>query len=170
MIDPASAKKPSLAASIRASRLIYFPGSFPRFLGETLANSTCWDAALDAYKEGAVIAGSSAGAMVLCKHYYDPYEKKVLHGLNPIPNSCILPHHNTLGRSWARELLQDLPNNTLIGVDEQTGMVNDWNGYGISMAQERSRSTTTAGSLSLRMEKPCAWKRRTSTSRRSRKY
>jgi cyanophycinase len=133
--DSISANDPALAASIRASRLIYLLGGFPRHLGETLANSACWRAALDAYEQGAVIAGSSAGAMVLCEHYYDPYEKKLLRGLNLIQNSCVLPHHDQFGKAWAKQLIQLLPNVILIGIDEHTGMVNDVNGawhvYGV---------------------------------------
>ncbi len=124
VIDSASANNESLAASISASRLIYLLGGFPRYLAETLANSMCWRAALDAFNEGAVIAGSSAGAMVLCEHYYDPYEKKLLRGLNLIPNACVLPHHNNFGKAWAKQLEQQLPDVILIGIDEQTGMLN----------------------------------------------
>lgn len=128
VIDSASADDPTLAASILNSRLIYLLGGFPRHLGETLANSACWAAALEAYGQGAVIAGSSAGAMVLCEHYYDPYEKKLLRGLNLIPNACVLPHYNNFGKSWASQLMQLLPNVTLIGIDERTGMINDADG------------------------------------------
>jgi len=128
VINAVSANDSSLAASIRTSHLIYLLGGFPRHLGETLANSACWHAALDAYEQGAVIAGSSAGAMVLCEHYYDPYEKKLLRGLNLVSNACVLPHHNNFGRSWAKQLIQLLPNVTLIGIDERTGMVTDANG------------------------------------------
>jgi cyanophycinase len=127
VIDSVSANDPSLAASIRASRLIYLLGGFPRHLGETLANSACWRATLDAYEEGAVIAGSSAGAMVLCKHYYDPYEEKLFRGLDLISNSCVLPHHNNFGKSWAKQLIPLLPDVTLIGIDEYTGMITDVN-------------------------------------------
>jgi cyanophycinase len=128
VIDSSSANDSSLAASIRTSSLIYLLGGFPRHLGETLANSLCWRAALEAYAKGAVIAGSSAGAMVLCEHYYDPYEGKLLRGLNLVPNACVLPHHNNFGKSWAKKLLQLLPKSTLIGIDEQTGMIDDTNG------------------------------------------
>ena len=128
VINAKSANDDSLAASIRTSRLIYLLGGFPRYLGETLANSICWQAALSAYADGAVIAGSSAGAMVLCEHYYDPYEKKLLNGLSLIPNACVLPHHNNFGKAWAKQLAEALPNSTLIGIDEQTGMLNDLNG------------------------------------------
>lgn len=128
VIDSKSANDSSLAASIQTSRLIYLLGGFPRYLGETLANSLCWQAVLSVYDEGAVIAGSSAGAMVLCEHYYDPYEKKLLKGLNLIPNACVLPHHNNFGQAWAKQLAEVLPNSTLIGIDEHTGILNDENG------------------------------------------
>ena len=128
VINAVSANDESLATSIRTSRLIYLPGGFPRHLGETLANSVCWQAALDAYQKGAIIAGSSAGAMVLCEHCYDPTEKKLLRGLNLVSNACVLPHHNNFGKSWANQLIKLLPNVTLIGIDEQTGMITDMNG------------------------------------------
>jgi cyanophycinase len=134
VIDPASANDDSLAASVRTSRLIYLLGGFPRHLSEALAGSACWRAAMDAYHQGAVIAGSSAGAMVLCEYYYDPYGKKLLRGLNLIPNACVLPHHNNLGKAWASRLKTLLPDATLIGIDEETGMLDDadggWRVYG----------------------------------------
>lgn len=134
VIDSASANDPVLANLIRNSRLIYLPGGFPRHLGETLANSLCWQAALAAYEQGAVLAGSSAGAMVLCEQYYDPYEKKLLRGLNLISNACVLPHHNNFGKAWAAQLTKALPNAALVGIDERTGMINDssgaWQVYG----------------------------------------
>ncbi|MFN8414162.1 MAG: Type 1 glutamine amidotransferase-like domain-containing protein, partial [Anaerolineales bacterium] len=128
VIDSKSANDSTLAASIRTSKLIYLLGGFPRYLGETLANSLCWQAALDAYEHGAVLGGSSAGAMVLCEYYFDPSSKKIMNGLNLIPNACVLPHHNNFGKSWAGSLKQLMPKITLLGIDEQTGMINDSNG------------------------------------------
>ena len=128
VIDSKSANEASLAASIRTSKLIYLLGGFPRHLGETLANSLCWSAAIEAYEQGAVIAGSSAGAMVMCEHYYDPHEKKLLRGLNLVSNACVLPHHNNFGKNWASQLMQMLPGGVLIGVDERTGMINSAGG------------------------------------------
>jgi cyanophycinase len=134
VIDPASANDPALADSIRAARLIYLLGGFPRYLGETLANSLCWHAALEAHEHGAVIAGSSAGAMVLCEHYHDPYEQTLLRGLNLIPNACVIPHHNNFGKAWSSQLLKLLPNAILIGIDERTGALTHsdtaWKVYG----------------------------------------
>lgn len=132
--DKSSADKPDNAARVGAAKLIYLPGGFPRHLGETLRGSRAWKAALSAYEKGAVIGGSSAGAMVLCEYYYDPYERRLLSGLNLLSNCCILPHHNNFGKSWAAPLSSLLPQATLIGIDEQTGILNDasgrWTVYG----------------------------------------
>ena len=125
LIDKASANDPALAATLRQSRLIYLLGGFPGYLGETLKNSACWQAMLDAYDAGAVLAGSSAGAMVLCQYYYDPSKQQVVDGLGLIPNACILPHHNTFGKNWATQLTRLLPTSVLIGIDEHTGMIDD---------------------------------------------
>ena len=125
VIDSKSANDSGLAGQIRNSKVVYLLGGFPRHLGETLKDSACWSAALEAWQNGAVIAGSSAGAMVMCGHYYDPYEKRLLRGLDLIPNACVLPHHNKFGKSWAGQLREMLPDATLIGIDEATGMVSE---------------------------------------------
>lgn len=135
LVDRASADDPAVVDALRQSRLIYILGGFPRHLAQSLAGSDSWEAILIAHRSGAVIAGSSAGAMILCDHYYDPYEKKILGGLGLIPDACILPHHNTFGQSWAPKLARRLAGILLIGIDEQTGMLNDgqvgrWQVYG----------------------------------------
>ena len=127
VVDSATANDESIANELRTAKLIYLLGGFPGFTGRTLANSKAWDAALDAYRNGAVIAGSSAGAMVLCEHYFDPYEGKILRGLNLIPNACVIPHHGSGTHRWANDLLRQLPGVTLIGIAEQTGLVDDGN-------------------------------------------
>lgn len=135
LLDRQCADDPAVVAALQRSRLIYLLGGFPRHLAHSLAGSQGWQAILAAYQSGAVIAGSSAGAMILCDHYYDPYEKNVFSGLGLIPGACILPHHNSFGASWAGELARRLAGVTLIGIDEQTGMLNDgpsgrWQAYG----------------------------------------
>jgi cyanophycinase len=134
VIDRSSANDPALALRIRSARFIYLLGGFPRHLGDTLAGSLAWQAMLEASEAGAVIGGSSAGAMVLCGHYFDPDESALLKGLNLLPNTCVLPHHNSFGRDWAGRLAAQLPGTTLIGLDEGTGVLNDlpasWTVYG----------------------------------------
>jgi len=135
LLDRQCADDPAVVAALRRSKMIYLLGGFPRHLAHSLAGSKSWQAMLAAHQSGAVIAGSSAGAMILCDHYYDPYEKNIFSGLGLIPGACILPHHDTFGASWAPELARRLAGVILIGIDEQTGMLNDapagrWQAYG----------------------------------------
>ena len=126
-------KSLQIAESLRAAKLIYLLGGFTHYLGQTLSGSKALEAALEAYQNGAVIAGSSAGAMVLCEHYYDPGRGKVERGLNLVPNACVLPHHNSFGKNWAGKLKALLPGVTLFGIDEYTGMLlenEEWTVYG----------------------------------------
>ena len=125
LIDKASADDEAIANSLRNAKLIYLLGGFTHYLGQTLKDSLAWKAAMEAWQNGAVIAGSSAGAMVMCEFYYHHNEGKVSKGLNLLPNSLVLPHHDTFGKRWAPKLLKEIPNLTLIGIDEETGMVDD---------------------------------------------
>ena len=128
LIDRASADSPAVVAALRESRLIYLLGGFPHYLGQTLIGSASWQAILAAHQTGAVVAGSSAGAMVLCQHYNNPESSQVFEGLGMLPNACMLPHHNTFGKSWAARLATLLPDSVLLGIDERTAMLDDGDG------------------------------------------
>jgi cyanophycinase len=128
LIDRASADSPVIVAALRESRLIYLLGGFPHYLGQTLLGSPSQQALVAAYQAGAVVAGSSAGAMVLCQHYYNPESSQVSEGLSMLPNACVLPHHNTFGKGWAARLAALLPGSVLLGIDERTAMLDDGDG------------------------------------------
>jgi len=135
VIDQANANDSEIANAFRSAKLIYILGGFTHYLSQTLKDSVVWRAVLDAFQNGAVIAGSSAGAMVMCEFYYDPSSGKVMDGLNLVRNSLVLPHHNNFGKNWAPRLLKQIPQVTLLGIDERVGMLNDgsdgvWNVYG----------------------------------------
>ncbi len=135
LIDRQSADDPAIVDMIRRAKLIYFLGGFPDYLAETMAGSTSWKAVTETFREKAVIAGSSAGAMVLCEYYYSPSSKTVRNGLKLIPGACVLPHHNTFGYKWADVISDAIPDTWLFGIDEKTGIINDgpdgcWRIYG----------------------------------------
>lgn len=134
LIDRASANDEEIARSLQDARLVYLLGGFTHYLGQTLRGSLAWQTILDAFQNGAVIAGSSAGAMVMCQYYYDPGQGYIHEGLDLVTNSLVLPHHNTFGKTWAPRLKGQVPGVTLIGIDEQTGMIKDgadkWTVYG----------------------------------------
>ncbi len=137
--DASSANDPLLSEALRRSDLIFILGGFPGYLAETLKESLCWDAMRDAWRRGGVIAGSSAGAMVLCEYFFDPIEEKVASGLNLVRNATVIPHHDTSGNKWPRHFESTLPDLHLVGIDEETGIIDDagnhaWRVYGRGMA------------------------------------
>ena len=135
LIDRASAADSDVVEAVAEAKLIYLLGGFPGYLCETLRGSPAWSAMLTAYAGGAVLAGSSAGAMVLCQHLNDPHGQGTTAGLGLIPDAIVLPHHNTFGQGWADRLREILPDATLIGIDEETAMISEgpaqqWRVYG----------------------------------------
>lgn len=155
LIDRASANDAAIVETLKNSRLIYLLGGFPHYLGQTLSQSDAWQAMLTAYESGAVIAGSSAGAMVLCEYYYDPAAGEVVEGLGLVEGAGVIPHHNASGESWSNRLKRLLPDVLLIGIDEQTGMINDgpqgrWQVYGkgkVTLYRQGTTRPFTTGML-----------------------
>jgi len=94
-----------------------------------------------------VIGGSSAGAMILCELYYDPAARKLEKGLNLVPKSCVIPHFNRSKEGWIAHLMTLAPAMLLIGIEEETGMINDapidqWQVYGkgsVTLIRNRHR-------------------------------
>ena len=127
IIDRKTADDPKLSAELKQANLIYIPGGFPGYLENTLNKSRCLDAIWSAYHRGAVIAGSSAGAMVLCEWYFDPQDKKIKPGWGIQKNVILIPHHDTFGGSWNSKYFKNLPDVLPVGIDEQTGMLNEMN-------------------------------------------
>jgi len=128
LTDRASADDTEIIEALRGAKLIYLLGGFTDYLAKTLKHTRAWEAALEAHAHGAVLAGSSAGAMVLCQYYYDPGAGRVNDGLGLVANTCVLPHHNKFGKGWASRLLSDLPGVTLLGIDEQVAAIDDGHG------------------------------------------
>jgi cyanophycinase len=155
LIDHASANDSKIAAQLQQAMLIYLPGGFPAYLARVLKDSLGCRAIRTALGQGAVLAGSSAGAMVMCEYLFDPQTKRTVKGLGFLPNCCVLPHHDTFGRQWAPRLQKDLPRAVLIGIDEQTGMLNDgsggrWSVHGqgaVTLYRDAVRAQYAAGTM-----------------------
>jgi cyanophycinase len=163
LIDRTTADGQEVVDALRRSNLIYLLGGFPAHLAKSLTGSRAWRAIESAMAGGSVLCGSSAGAMVLCEHFFDPRRETVLSGLNLISGACILPHHDTFGKSWAPRMKASLPGKTLIGIDEQTGMLGtgdgeNWqvHGRGSVVIYQGSRKMTYGNGdrFVLRLPKP----------------
>ncbi|HUZ69854.1 MAG TPA: Type 1 glutamine amidotransferase-like domain-containing protein [Candidatus Saccharimonadales bacterium] len=122
----AEAHVPATAEAASQAAFIYITGGDPGLVATVLRGTPVGDAIIAAWRNGAVLAGSSAGAMVLCEHvlvrrqFPGSTERRPVAGLAVVPNSAVLPHHNTFGSRWFPSARGALPEATLIGVDERT--------------------------------------------------
>jgi cyanophycinase len=123
------AEDPTNAAVVRSSRFVYIGGGSPMHLRSVLKGSRLWEALVEAWNDGAVLAASSAGAMVLCDPMVDPRGGAYTVGLGLLSNMPIFPHHDTAPahlRERSTELRPD--GAVLVGIDEQTALLRDPDG------------------------------------------
>jgi cyanophycinase len=120
VLDRADADDHGAAEDLERAKFIYIPGGDPRHLAESLRDSLVWTAILKALASGAVLAGSSAGAMVLCDRMAGPRSQGLADGLGLLKDLIVLPHHNT----W-KNVDQQTAN--AVGLDECTGLILDGN-------------------------------------------
>lgn len=116
-------------AAIRDARFIYIGGGSSLHLRSVLKDSRLWDAIVHAWDAGATLAGSSAGAMVLCDPMVDPRGGALTLGLGLVEQVAIIPHANTWSVDKARRTF-DLATGGLavVGIDERTALVRDPDG------------------------------------------
>jgi len=115
--------------AVRASRFIYMGGGSPLHLRSVLKDSALWQAVLEAWQGGAVVAGSSAGAMVLTDPMVDPRGGAFTLGLGLIEQLALIPHYDSWSPEKAHRTIQLAPAAIpVVGVDEQTALIRDPDG------------------------------------------
>lgn len=127
--DANSAELAGLAAH---AGFLYMTGGDPGLLAHTLRASAVWEAMRGAWLSGAVLAGSSAGAMALCEwslvmaRWPRHEQRRAVPALGLVPRTVVLPHYERMGSRWT---VHDPPEAlTLLGLDERTAAV--WNPEG----------------------------------------
>jgi cyanophycinase len=131
MTDRKSADDASAAASIASADLVYFSGGKPGHLLAMLRDSAAGAALREAYARGAVIAGCSAGAMVLGGYQPQIGGRGFLRppfgwqeGLGLAPGLVIIPHYDAIPETLVAPLTLTAPKGALVvGIDENTALV-----------------------------------------------
>lgn len=117
------------ARVVREARFVYIGGGSPMHLRSVLKGSRLWEALLEGWREGAVLAASSAGAMVLCDPMVDPRGGAYTVGLGFVANLSVFPHHDTAPAHLKERSIELRPDGaTLVGVDEQTALIREPDG------------------------------------------
>lgn len=123
ILNRADAALPEHAATLAEADLIYLSGGNPRHLVESLRDGPAWAAMLRARARGAVLAGSSAGAMALAGLTVSPRTQPPawLPALGLVPGVGVLPHYDRFGAARIGPLLEVAPPDlTILGIDEDT--------------------------------------------------
>jgi cyanophycinase len=117
------------AATVREARLIYLGSGSPMHLRSVLKDSPLFDAIQAAWEGGAVLAGSAAGAMVLCDPMVDPRGGALTLGLGLLQPLAVIPHHDTWSEDKEKRTLKIAPAALPIaGIDERTALLRDPDG------------------------------------------
>lgn len=123
------------AEAISGAGLVYLSGGNPSYLAQTLRGTAVWSAIIDAWQQGAALAGCSAGAMVMARRI--PSLRHPVQGgsdgLGVLPHLRVIPHFDQMSR-WmpeaaARHVLHGDDETTLVGVDEETALVGGPNAW-----------------------------------------
>jgi len=121
---------------------IYFSGGRPQHAINVLAGTPFWDEVVRRHRSGAVLAGASAGAMMLGEKSYAPDEfdaaglpqrVSVRDGLGVLDGHFVVPHFDLLAQfpaeriqAWIAVWPEGLRG---IGIDEDTAVVEGTDGW-----------------------------------------
>jgi len=121
---------------INSAGLIYFSGGDPVHLAEVFADTPMWQAIVQAWREGASLAGCSAGAMAFGGKIIGIRRSHISAGLNLLPEIEVIPHYDKF-LGWLPDrvtaaIVRKDADTALLGIDENTALVltDKWRKYG----------------------------------------
>jgi cyanophycinase len=131
ILDRAACDDAAHADRIRAANLIYFSGGKPDFLRATLDGTAVWAAVREVFDRGGVIAGCSAGAMILGGHVPEftskfgvPWITRWRPSFGLISDAIIVPHYDEFPEVMMALMFgRRPPGSYLIGIDGHTALV-----------------------------------------------
>ena len=125
------ARSPETAALAAQGRFFYLVGGDPGIVPRVLRETPTWDAVVSAWRGGAALAGSSAGAMAMGRwtlirgRFPGDRRREYRDALGVVPHVAVLPHFASFGREWVASALEGRPSDdvVLLGIDERTAAV-----------------------------------------------
>jgi cyanophycinase len=135
-VDRSGARDEANVAAVRGAGFVYLSDGSPLHLRSVLMHSPLWDALVAAWQGGAVLAGSGAGAMVLCDPAVDPRGGAFTLGLGLLERLAVVPRADTWSEDKLHRTLQLTPAGVaLVEVDERTALIRDpdgtWHATGV---------------------------------------
>ncbi len=134
IIDRKSASDPQQLALLQGADFYYFSGGNPQHTIETLRDSPAWNIIKTAYDRGAILAGCSAGAMMLSartisiRQVMTGEPVSFVEAMAIVPNVIVFPHFDRMAGFLDQQRFQSLLKSvaelyTVVGIDEDTALV-----------------------------------------------
>ena len=122
----ADAEDRANVAPVKDAGFVYISDGSPLHLRSALKDSALFDAIVNAYRKGAVLAASGAGATVVCDPMVDPRGGAYTVGLGVVRDLAVFPYHGTAAAHLRERSIDLLPRTaTLVGLDEQTALIRE---------------------------------------------
>ena len=124
VLSRSDAESQVFADAVREARFIYLSGGSPLHLRVTLKDSLVFDAIRFAWHNGALVAGSSAGAMALTDPMIDPRGGAFTVGLGLVSDVAVMPHYRA-ERNVQLERTLSLADSScaVVALGEATGVI-----------------------------------------------
>ena len=133
VLSRTDAEDEAMADVVSRARFLYLSGGSALHLRSVLKSSRVWKALVSAWASGAVVSGSSAGAMVLTDPMVDPRGGGLTVGLGLVSGLAIIPHYGNeqddphLDR-FHRSVALSPKGIPVVGIPERTALLRDPNG------------------------------------------
>jgi cyanophycinase len=131
---------PETIELVRRARFLYLAGTSAMHLRSVLKDSPVYTALLEAYEGGAVLAGTNAGADVLCDPMVDSRGGAFTVGLGLVTGLAVLPRANTWSRDKIHRTVELAPGGVALAeIPEATALIRApdglWRAEGVGEVQ-----------------------------------
>lgn len=140
ILDRANAFDAAQLDLLRGGTFYYFSGGAPGHVTESLRGTPAWEIIYEAHRNGAVLAGCSAGAMAFGGQTASlrramtsappatGTESAFVDALGVVPHLIVFPHFDRMAGFVGQQAFNNLltaipPGRTVLGVDEDTALV-----------------------------------------------
>lgn len=125
IIDRKSANDAELTRPLKRSNFIYLSGGKPSYLYKSIQGTETWQAIVGVLRNGGVVAGCSAGAMIFGESIPDlKLSSRFTHsGFGFLPGVFIVPHYDEIPAIIKIGISRLAKKMTMVGIDGYTALV-----------------------------------------------
>lgn len=154
LLTRADADRREIVTQIERANFVYFSGGKPRYLLESLQGSRAWEAIKHILTSGGVVAGCSAGAMVMGQEFFDfPQVWHARPALGVVPDLAVIPHFDEVPSFFADNAIRAAGKLIIAGIEGSTALVGSSSGWmvigsgGVTIFANKSRMRYTQGQV-----------------------